>query len=293
MRIQVQLRPWQPDSKKRKPSPRVSAGGRLVEVQKTIFENQYTGIARLTRGTVISDDRSDQPGVVLSARYPRDRSPDHYGSNSRKSRSAFPAGPHDGPHESTCRHDAPGPQRLPTQNQHAQVQSSWTSVHSSTKTPHEQKRDLRRQVNALPFRWTARNPNSARRRHPGVHPVHHCRGTATAEHDRPQIRYRIRPALPSLRERPDRMGSRFDPVRLMREVPISSDAELARVNLNHKLTHTISKRSRIKPMGCLRPDSQLVGLSSTLAPQAKSNNPTDRRLEKNRLCASFIRRLRA
>ena len=122
------------------------------------------------RGTVISDDRSDQPGVVLNARCPRDHQSDRCGSNLRKSRSASPAEPLDGPPELICRHDAPEPQRPPTQNRHAQVQSSWTSVHSSTKTPHEQKRDLKRQVNALPFRWAGRNPNSTRRRHPGVHP---------------------------------------------------------------------------------------------------------------------------
>jgi len=59
--------------KKRKPSPRISAGGRLAKVFKAVFENQNTSLARLTRGIVISDARSDQPGAVLSARCPRDR----------------------------------------------------------------------------------------------------------------------------------------------------------------------------------------------------------------------------
>ena len=72
-RNHVQPRLCSTGLKKRGPSPRISAGGRLAKVFKTIFENQYTGLARLTRRTVISDDRSDQPGAVLSARCPRDR----------------------------------------------------------------------------------------------------------------------------------------------------------------------------------------------------------------------------
>src|SRR5271157_5708922 len=71
----------------------------------------------------------------LSARSPSDRQSDHPGWNWHRSRSASPAGPHDGQRGWTCHHDAPARQRLPTRIQHAQVRFSWTSVHSSTKLP--------------------------------------------------------------------------------------------------------------------------------------------------------------
>ena len=98
--------------------------------------------------------RSDQARCRLSDRSPCDRRSDPLGWSWRRSRSASPAGPHDGPHELTCHHDAPGRQRLPIQIQSAQVRVSWTSVHSSTKTPHEQKRDPESsgQRSTTPFR---------------------------------------------------------------------------------------------------------------------------------------------
>src|SRR5208337_3736680 len=104
----------------------------------------------------------------LSARNPSDRQSDHPGWNWHRSRSASPAGPHDGRRGWTCHHDAPERQRPPTRIQHAQVRFSWTSVHSSTKTPHKQKRHPKQQVNAPPLRWARRNPNSTRHRLPGL-----------------------------------------------------------------------------------------------------------------------------
>ena len=104
----------------------------------------------------------------LSARNPSDRQSDHPGWNWHRSRSASPAGPHDAQRGWTCHHVARERQRLPTRIQHAQVRFSWTSVHSSTKTPHEQKRDPKSRVNAPPLRWTRRNPNSTWHRHPGL-----------------------------------------------------------------------------------------------------------------------------
>ncbi len=104
----------------------------------------------------------------LSARNPSDRQSDHPGWNWHRSRSASPAGPHDGRRGWTCPHDAPERQRPPTRIQHAQVRFSWTSVHSSTKTPHKQKRNPKQQVNAPPLRWARRNPNSTRHRLPGL-----------------------------------------------------------------------------------------------------------------------------
>ena len=105
--------------------------------------------------------------AASSASTPSDRQSDHPGWNWHRSRSASLAGPHDDQRRVDCHHDAPERQRLPTRIQHAQVRFSWTSVHSSTKTPHEQKRDPKSQVNAPPLHWARGNPNSTRHRLPG------------------------------------------------------------------------------------------------------------------------------
>jgi hypothetical protein len=124
------------------------------------------GLAWCVQGAVIMDNPISP--VRLSDQSQSDRRFVHLGWNWRRSRSASPAGPHDGQRGLTCHHDGLGQRRLPTQTQHAQVRFSWTSVHSSTKTPHEQKRDPKQQVNAPPLRWAERNPNSTRHRLPGI-----------------------------------------------------------------------------------------------------------------------------
>ncbi len=123
-------------------------------------------------GTIRGGDdrrRSVRPAwLSLSARRPSDRRSGPLEWNWRRSQSTCPARPPDGRHGLTCHRDALWPQRLPTQIQHAQVRLSWTSVHSSTKTPHEQKRDPKQQVNAPPLPWAGKNPNSSRHRLPGL-----------------------------------------------------------------------------------------------------------------------------
>ena len=123
-----------------------------------------TGLENDTGG----HDSRNRPDANLSVRSQCDRRSDPLGWSWRRSRSASRAGRHDGPRELTCHHDAPGRQPLPIQIQSAQVRVSWTSVHSSTKTPHEQKRDPNFQVNAPLLPFAEGNTSSTRHRHPGI-----------------------------------------------------------------------------------------------------------------------------
>ena len=185
----------------------------------------------------------------LSARSPSDRQSDHPGWNWHRSRSASPAGPHDGWRGWTCHHDAPERQRPPTRIQHAQVRFSWTSVHSSTKTPHEQKRDPKSQVNAPPLRWARRNPNSTWHRLPGL--AHFSPFAASfgrgAHVSMSRSRSKPEPSIP--REWPLQRCDQANYSQRLTRVPISSDQGHVFVDRDHHepgllLKNEICRRTR-------------------------------------------------
>lgn len=137
----------EPDSGARK-TPNFGSGGGRREARRGILERV---MAR--RDASRSDERAitNRVGRVISDRRPSDRRCGRPGSNWHRWQSTSRARRPDGRRGWTYLPGAHEQQLPPIQIRYAQVRSSWTSVRSSTKTPHEQKRDLKTQVNAPPL----------------------------------------------------------------------------------------------------------------------------------------------